>query len=1161
MKRAPAPWQRREVTNRSTRRAGSSPPSSSTADSGPSRRDFLKHGARLGLAAMVPPVLTHCGGSDDDSPPAQATHQATLFFNLSHEDHVGRTYYLTGGGRRHVLKPVREDPSVLAKARSGNAFLRSVPDQHITHHIESATFASEVTTLTYVSSEIDTQAGTWAMSSVQLYIPPSGAKAAFASARRRTPNGPLPLSAKRLRYGIAAAHTEADLLEERSLFDSTSHAATLVGCHPDLMCLDPGGAHTTQAVHIETDQNVQLIASALADPSEPYGAAQPEATAGQLNDDGWATLRPVPGDNGQPLVNQNGLHKGRIQYLPDLHPDLAASTAQAIRNSANSVKDDTTLGADASALQPSDPADASLNGVLWTRRDGVTAIDQSAGATSTRLGSGAGTMTLAEDATAAGWKVTASASGQQVSLSLVNFFANFRGVFLQFYDGDTLLKLADIPEYAAGTIVAGHDDSMDTPTEMWVSMLGSAYLLFGIPVAPGYITPKFTVPAGATSVRVLSSTLSMQANNIYPATVVPGAVMTGVFNYGVTALMCAMGAGKFVGPALKAVVVPFMQALTLELVSAISLALAPGADGSLIGVISKPAFWTAQAFVVAKMLVNVAASGATKALVAYIAAAATEGAAEDAVPLAGQISMAVSLVMGAVSIAETTIELACMPWTIVDELTFTHDLTVKLKPDPNDDTFPKAATHYSVTALFDHATPVVQDFTLPSPVPATLPDVTFAGVPLGGNVNVTVAFVQKATAVGGTDITLGRGTTGLIANNASAAPTITIEEIAFPIDSTTTYRHQAKTVLADSAGNHAWRAADAPTETKADVVCAGPGSVCAYHSISVRQGTSTSRGFVGYSWQSQNTDASIGVGCSGGGVGQLDQIANLNTNPGTNGAGAQDGYANGSCGINQAGVKVAYSLLSDDARNFYLDTSDPAAPIIRKVTLGGAPAFDPPGTGQAWGVLNLSSDALLLHPMGHLVSINNANHKIETHRLPGASMADADAKSMLVATVKSGKGSRPGLVENPVAAAVSRTGVVLVLESGNNRIQALDLGTNPVRHFKNQSTPYYMTLTATDPVQGWRYLDLAVEYTGFIYVLAYNENSLVYRMDIYHPDLSDSTPISTTQGINAARLTVDLWRNVYTMNYEVLKLPNGSPAGLTEPSISLWTPCSKGLSC
>ena len=44
-------------------------------------------------------------------------------------------------------------------------------------------------------------------------------------------------------------------------------------------------------------------------------------------------------------------------------------------------------------------------------------------------------------------------------------------------------------------------------------------------------------------------------------------------------------------------------------------------------------------------------------------------------------------------------------------------------------------------------------------------------------------------------------------------------------------------------------------------------------------------------------------------------------------------------------------------------------------------------------------------------------------------------------------------------------------------------------------------------------------------------------------------------GFNAAKITVDYFRNVYSLNYEVLMANDALPAsGITEPSISLWSP-------
>lgn len=356
-----------------------------------SRREFLKQGAGVGLVMGLPPLLAACGGDDDPAPAAPpGKHLRTLFFNLSHEQHAGKTYYLTGGGQRLALTPVAEQPRVLQAARQRNAFLRAVADDQITHHVEDAVFADDSVTLCYVSADIDAQAGTWSMSSVQLYIPSAGAAQAYAAASRSAADGALRLSAKRLRYGVQAARSAQDLSDERELFDTTSHAATMVGCHPDLMSLEPNSAHTVYSNHIDYSIDVVLLDRNLS----KYGPATPQQTAGQPNASGWATLQPVLGDDGVPLKNDKGQHKGRVQYLPSTHPDLRPLVGAAMAATVPQVRNDTSLGADVTGVKPggpNDPPNPAFAGTLWMRHDGLPHIDQSPGKALANAGA---TMTL-----------------------------------------------------------------------------------------------------------------------------------------------------------------------------------------------------------------------------------------------------------------------------------------------------------------------------------------------------------------------------------------------------------------------------------------------------------------------------------------------------------------------------------------------------------------------------------------------------------------------------------------------------------------------------------------------------------------------------------------------------------------------------------------------
>ena len=1115
------------------------------------RRDVLVGGAGAALLASAP-SLTGCSSDDEDVKPG------TLFFNLSHEDFAAKTYYLTGGGKRYRLTKVSDAPHVLDRARRKNAFLRQVPDQHVTHHIEGTTFAADTVTLTYVSSDLDTTTGTWSMSAVNFVIPPATMGYAYQQARLKTPSGPLPLSPKREMYGIAAAQTEQDLRDELVLIDTNSAAAAILGAAPDVCSLDPNSAAHIQTNYIANDPDVKTLARALG--RTQYGPATPEATAGKTNAVGWGTLTPVIDDStGLPFKNVKGTHAGRIQYQPVFHPDIVAFASGAVASLSSQVKDDPALGADITGLipKPTDPPNAALTGTMWARHDGASVVDQSPGATAT-LGD-AVSMTLKQSGPQNGLQVSATLSGSAttptVALTMDNWYSRFLGVWLQFLDtSGNPITLTTIPEYTAGTIISGHVNDSDTATEMFIAALGPVFTILAIPTWPGYITPSFTVPASAHAVRTLASGIGSGSNN-YSDTLIYGEVLTGIVNYGVTALMCAAGAAATFSVIMKTLVVPVCTPLAIELGTLLQAAVSGNG-------IYTPGFWKAQGLGLAKYICTVIAGGAVSALVtrlaAGIVAATGEAAAEDAIPIAGWIMLGISLAVGVANLIETSVEVALSPWTYVNDLVFTHELDVTINPDPDDGAFPAGADHCVVTAMLDNGTPYVQTLPLPTPKPSSL-SVQFTSFPLGGMVNVSVGFYQSDGASGvAQGILLGKGTTGLIANDTGAAPTITIQEVRFPISSATTYQHTQKSAL-DASGNHVWDTAAPPPV--ATVLCGTAGTICNYQGITVRQGTATQQGYVGYGWRAQSQDPTKGAACGGGGgTGQFDQIANLNT-----GVNPQQGYLPGPCGFVNPGVKVSYSLLSHQSANFYLDLSDPTALHLRQVTLeppGYEPpsAANPPTASPSWGVLNFAPNALLLHPAGHFVSINSVNSKLETLPVPAVPMADANAETQLLAQAKSGLGSRPGLMTSPVAAAVAPDGTILVLESGSPttnpplpaRLQALDIGANPKQFFSAQTVPYFLELTATPNTGGWQYLDMAIEYGGYIYVLSANQGT--YRLDIYHPAQSGTAPISTTMGFNAAKLCVDFWRNLYSLNYEVIVAPGGSPPGFTEPSVSLWTP-------
>jgi hypothetical protein len=110
---------------------------------------------------------------------------------------------------------------------------------------------------------------------------------------------------------------------------------------------------------------------------------------------------------------------------------------------------------------------------------------------------------------------------------------------------------------------------------------------------------------------------------------------------------------------------------------------------------------------------------------------------------------------------------------------------------------------------------------------------------------------------------------------------------------------------------------------------------------------------------------------------------------------------------------------------------------------------------------------------------------------------------------------------------------------------------NPVQYFNNQPTEYFLNFSETGG-SGTQYLEVAVEFSGFIYVLSVSNSA--YRPDIYRRDQTGTNAISTTTGFTAAKVTVDYWRNVYSLNYEVLKLADGSLQTASRSLHQWWIP-------
>ncbi|WP_183559336.1 hypothetical protein [Mucilaginibacter sp. SP1R1] len=118
----------------------------------------------------------------------------------------------------------------------------------------------------------------------------------------------------------------------------------------------------------------------------------------------------------------------------------------------------------------------------------------------------------------------------------------------------------------------------------------------------------------------------------------------------------------------------------------------------------------------------------------------------------------------------------------------------------------------------------------------------------------------------------------------------------------------------------------------------------------------------------------------------------------------------------------------------------------------------------------------------------------------------------------------------------------------------------------NIDVAQYLSYFSVNPQdEELNYCDIAIESKGYVYVLAYSGDpksgsipNTAYVMDVYTPQgehlfrTPDSklTPAAEMEYIAAGKITVDLWRNLFALNYEKIS----GPSARTEPSVSQWIP-------
>jgi hypothetical protein len=1101
---------------------------------GVTRREFLQAGtviAGLGIGLGLGSTLTSCSSSDNsgNGNGDSSGKLRTYVFDFSQMDTSNHDLVMVAGTRHILLNPATA--SELAELRTAHPILELLPDTRITHWIrlEMPTNGLQLCYCQRFSRAVDD--GSWDMVMQFYHFPTTALHSARERALATRPNAPVPV--KWGRHGVTAAQLAelADPVGEDMLKDSTSTATAMVAGHPEVACFQADTAAYIQNSIVGTQPQTQQLGEVIDQlgPATPQSDWQQCGSAITSNPMGWATLVPVcnPDTNQQAINSQTGAK----QYVPVWAAETNVAAKDAITPALTTVKADTTLGANVTTPP------TSTEGIIWTEHDGTTTVDQTT--TNGQVANSDLGYITKDQSPGHGFSVTVtgveSGSSPFINITVKNWFVRYLSLYLRFLDdngdpisidtldsdGFNVQQLFPLQPCCGGLWNGTYDIFLD--------MLSPEYEILGIPLSSTSASYSIPMPESATSVVILAGGMGNQSKdaNPYYDTTIPGATLTGLFDLAIPSLFLSLNAAAGIAGLTET------MSVSSTLVDYLPTILDLFADLFDAVGFGDPAAFESLGVDIGGILLSKAAGGLDSLIAASLSEGETEEDLLDAVPVIGTFLAAISCIGTVSQMAQTSAQVAQSPSTYFYEITLTHDIEVTINP-PGPQGFPSTATYYSVLAQFDgNGTPTTITQQMPGTTVTEPLVVTFKGVPLGGLVTVNVGFYSDNQWLA------GQGSVGPVLNLEGTNPPLKLAidttENQVPLLPTTVYSHKEVIVL-NASGEHEWLATTTPPSQTSPSGC-NPvnGDLCALTGIAVN----TTGAGVGYTWQSYNNAV---TNCSNGALAQLYQFANISTTQDP-----ESDYLFSGCGFDGP-VRVVYDLLGNPDYNFYLDTSTTGpgfSGVIRQIRLSsGNAGFDGPNSNKAWGKLQFPSDALLLHPAGQIISIHSAVNKIEVISLPNAAVADDTA---LLSQAYGGTGTRPGLLNGPVLAALAPDGTLLVLESINNRIQAFDLNANAVPMFGGE-----YSFPLKEQAVG-AYLSFAVEYTGYMYVLwkAGDPSDEVFTLDLYTPQ---GQWLSSTTGLIAAQIAVSYWRDIYAENFQVLQLPNGTLPPRTEPSISHWIP-------
>ena len=915
------------------------------------------------------------------------------------------------------------------------------------------------------------------------------------------------------------------------VYSTDDLARAIVFLHPNLTVLTAEHANTVLN-HIASSSNWGQMSFTLENLSQ------------------WNTTIKLQGETGQYLRDP----AGKILYRYDL--------VDQVTNLRTAVAQDTTIKVN------NDPR---LQDIRWSIQNGKPFIDISPGLQAARNGY---EYQLQDPGPEYGIsaQVLDFTDDLQLKIRLSNNYIRHCSTFVSFLAGDgktaiivpdniwtTLAEAAVAETIKAWQRYIGIDIGLNnfifdhTNTLKFLGTLGAESTFLGIPVSSGSSDYTFKLPGDGSQtiskIRVLCGSLGTPSGNDWdPQAAWIGIGLTALLDLLIPTIALIASVGTVTNKVFDAIFkdIKFIAPAIAQIALAIKdIVENPDATGNDL----------------TNLFVSLSNSVAQKVLSAVDVAAALAGyfgaeEAAEAVPFVGWALKAEAIEATIEQLAQTVGEVVGSQRIVEFDITVTLSMDIILLPDDVGG-FPATATSYTITAHYSDLTCYVYNGVLADPKVDQLA-LHWEHMPIGGKVTLIVAFYSKEGWL------VGRGQSPSVHNlvtpgkSALIMPPIKIEQILYPLTDKTTYGQSQ--ILEYLKGTHTWvESSTPPSETVKELGSGSGGHLLEYLS---GIGLNSDLGILGYCWQATGQ----GVPLIGADSAPPDvpvftfQNISFGPNPESALMFTPKGYnTSPQIAYLRSAIDVNDAIASLPSRSFfYLDPiADPASAYhlrgISPVTDGNIPINSPArlfdlSTEMSWGRFQLLPTSMAVHPTGCVVAVAAGFSKLMILDLGDAPVASEQAPW---AQFLGGPGTREGLLQQPQLVAIAPNQTILVLEAGNLRIQAFSRGGHPTRAFAQLATPYWIPLfTETTDSASATWTSMSIDVKGYIYLLSYEDDGYVaeqFRLDIYTPT---GGHLLRQRGINVAAMTVDLWRNMYTLNYQTIL----GPGNRTEPSVSEWIP-------